>query len=149
MWYNINCKDKINAWRNWRQALDNMTLNEALADVACEWAKVPTIDHYLVPEELEKWPSPWELINDNCYCDLAIALGMCYSLSLSKHANSDIVLNIYRDYEASSWIHLCLVDNGKYVLNWNHGQVVNTPALQKSSKLIYQYKEIDLAVKLG
>lgn len=149
MWYDINCKDRILAWREWRQALDGMPFEDALATVARDWARVPLVNHYLAPDEMDKWPNPWELINEDYYCDLAVCLGMFYSLELSIHKPSNMALNIYRDADASTWIHLCQIDNGKYVLNWKVGGIVNNSTLKNSARLVFQYKEIDLADKLG
>lgn len=149
MWYDMGCRDRILAWREWRKGLEDLTLEEALAETARAWANVPLVNHYLVPEEVDKWPTPWELISDNHYCDLAICLGMFYSLELSKHRTHDIVMNLYRADSESTWYHLCQIGQGKYVLNWNRGGIVNNSTLQKSALLVYQYKEIDLASKLG
>lgn len=150
MWYDNNCRDRILRWRDWRLTMDSLPFDEALLEVARTWAMIPIVNHYLAPDQVLEWPDPWMLIDDNHYCDLARCLGMYYSLMLSKHKDEhEFSIAIYKDADAQSWYHLCLVDNGKYVLNWDLGQVLNISPLPESAKLIHHYKEIALADKLG
>lgn len=149
MWYDLNCRDRILAWREWRLTLDDMSFENALTETATAWSRVPLVNHYLSVDEPDEWPNPWELINENHYCDLAVCLGMFYTIALSKHKTPTLTMNLYRDIEASTWMHLCQMEEGKYVLNWKHGGIVNNSTLQNTARLVYQYKEIDLADKLG
>ena len=148
MWYSISCPDRILQWRSWRQELDNLEIGPALDLVAKTWMMVPRVNHYLAPDLFDSWPNPWELINDNIYCDLAVALGMFYSLQLSKHsAHHEFDLMTLRD--SSGWIHLCRIDHGLSVLNWWEGKIVNTPTLPPGTEIIHHYNKVDLASKLG
>lgn len=113
--------------------------------VAKAWQLVPRVNHYLVPDLEDDWPNPWELINENHYCDLAIALGIFYTLALTKHQYI-LKLEIYKSHEGFD--NLCIVDEGKYYLNWSLGQVVNTPTFE-NKKLVYSYTVEDLKSKLG
>ena len=149
MWYSLSCPDRLLRWREWRKSLDSMDLEPALAEIARTWMLVPRIDHYLSPDEIMRWPTPWELVNDNHYCDLAVCLGMFYSISLSKHSKHGPEMVIYKDVEEHSWYHLCQIDDFKYVLNWDQGRIVNTPTLPSSARLVHRYKEVDLAAQLG
>lgn len=147
MWYDINCRDRILEWRRWRQHLDGMDWHLCLEEVARAWHLVPRINHYLSPDLLDDWPNPWELINDNHYCDLAIALGIFYTLSLTSHKEAEnIKLEIYRSHEGFD--NLCIVDERKYCLNWSSGKVVNIPTFENKN-LAYSYSKEDLKSKLG
>lgn len=149
MWYEISCRDRILSWRNWRKTLDTVSLEEAVNETALKWVLVPRINHYLVPEEVDLWPTPWELITDNYYCDIAIALGMFYSLALSSHrTDHTFSIDLYRDDDASTWYNLCQVDQGKYILNWELGAVVNNSTLPQTARLVYRYTSSDLAGKM-
>jgi hypothetical protein len=107
------------------------------------------VDHYLSPDEIDRWPTPWELVNDNHYCDLAVCLGMFYTISLSKHSRHHPEIAIFKDSQDHAWYHLCQIGSFKYVLNWDQGRVVNTPTLPSSAILVHSYKEVDLAAQLG
>jgi len=103
--------------------------------------------HYLAPDQISNWPNPWQLITDNLYCDLSIALGMYYSLALLDHPKiTDLRLQVYKVPEG--WLNLSSINQGKYVLNYNHGKVVNNSQLSISQKnLRFEYLNIDLCSK--
>ena len=149
MWYSLSCPDRLLRWREWRRELDNMTADAALAEIAKVWMLVPRVGHYLSPDEIHRWPTPWELVNDNHYCDLAVCLGMFYTICLTKHRKIGPEITIYKDTSAHSWYHLCQIPQLKYVLNWDQGRIVNTPTLPNGACQVHRYKEVDLAAQLG
>ena len=80
-------------------------------------------NHYLHPADIEDWPNPWNLLNDNNYCEYARALGMLYTLMLLGVKDIDFVDGI--DDNANEVV-LVLVDNAKYIMNWCPESVLNT-----------------------
>lgn len=149
MWFEKPIDDRIIAWRSWRNDLENLSTEDALKNVAESWSRVPTVLHYLSPDQPSHWPNPWELVTDNIYCDLSICLGMFYSLALiESHEIQDLTLQIYRTPEG--WVNLSSVNLGKYVLNYNHGAVVNMSCVQTDQfDLIFEYSKIDLCSKIN
>jgi len=149
MWFNQSPDNRIPSWRDWRNELEKLSLSEAVNKVAQDWAKVPTVTHYLAPDRIADWPNPWQLITDNLYCDLSVALGMHYSLALlEKTEITDLRLQVYRIPEG--WLNLSSINQGKYVLNYNHGNVVNSSQLNISQKeLVFEYLNIDLFGKFN
>ena len=87
IWHDINCRDRILKWREWRNSLTTLTLEDCLKEIAITWAKAPLVNHYLISDDINDWPDPWNLINDNIYCDLAVTLGMFYTLTLCDNPN--------------------------------------------------------------
>jgi hypothetical protein len=68
------------------------------------------------------WPDPWQLLNDNVYCDLARGLGILYTISLLDRADlTDAALILSQDGH-----NLVTVVKSKYILNWNPDTIVNT-----------------------
>lgn len=149
MWFEKPQDDRIIAWREWRNSLENLSKQDAIETVAQTWAHVPTVLHYLAPDQVEEWPNPWQLITDNIYCDLGICLGMYYSLALIETPKiDDLSIQIYKG--PSGWINLSSIDQGKYVLNYNHGRVVNMSCVEKDRlDLIFDYSKIDLCNKFN
>jgi len=147
MWFNESPDNRILSWRAWRDELEEKSLDEVAEIVAADWAKVPTVMHYLAPDQISDWPNPWQLITDSLYCNLSIALGMYYSLALLDHPRiTDLRLQVYKIPEG--WLNLSLINQGKYVLNYNHGNVVNTSQLSISQEnLRFEYLNIDLCSK--
>ena len=149
MWFEQPQDDRILSWREWRNSLENLNKQDAIETVAQTWARVPTVLHYLSPDQLKEWPNPWQLITDNIYCDLGICLGMYYSLALIESPKiDDLSIQIYKG--PSGWINLSSIDQGKYVLNYSHGTVVNMSCVEKDNvELIFSYSEIDLCNKFN
>jgi hypothetical protein len=149
IWNDINCRDRILKWRKWRKTLAPLSLEDCLKEVAVTWAKAPLVNHYLIPDDIVEWPDPWNLINDNIYCDLSIALGMFYTLSLCDNPNisDNIRIEIYKS--SNDWINLCSVDSGLYMLNYSSGAVVNKSTIPNLGNPIFSYSKIDLTNKLN
>lgn len=146
-WHDINCHDRILNWRQWRHSIQDLSTADCLNQIAVTWARAPRINHYLTPDILQDWPNPWQLINDNIYCDLGIALGMFYTIALLDKAELDNVrLEIYKT--KNDWINLCSIDQGLYLLNWHPQKIVNTSIVPDLEKPAFIYTKIDLANKL-
>jgi len=82
------------------------------------WFGVPWCAYRLHWDDWQTWPDPWQLLEENHFCDLARALGMLYTVHFCGIA-SHLALAQTSDQ------HLVLVDDGKYVLNWAPGEIVN------------------------
>lgn len=149
IWHDINCRDRILKWREWRNSLTKLDLEDCLTEVATAWAKAPLVNHYLTPDDIKEWPDPWTLINDNIYCDLSVVIGMFYSLSLcdNPHISDSISIEIYNSSEG--WVNLCSVDKGLYMLNWAQRSVVNKSTIPSLGNPTYSYSKIDLINKLN
>ena len=149
IWHDINCRDRILKWREWRNSLTLLSLEDCLKEVAVAWAKAPIVNHYLIPDEISEWPDPWNLINDNIYCDLSITLGMFYTLTLcdNPNINDNVRIEIYKSNDG--WINLCSVEGGLYMLNYNLGSVVNNSTIPNLGNPTFIYSKIDLTSKLN
>lgn len=152
MWFDSPKEFRILTWREWRDTLNNKSKEEVLQEIATAWAQVPRGSQMIAQDTLEEWPNPWQLISDNYYCDLSIALGMCYTILLLDNYHDlyeDVSLNIYK--ENNNWINLSSIDGGKYVLNWNVGEIVNIEHIAKNHKLqlTFSYSNIDLLNKIS
>lgn len=147
IWHDINCRDRIVKWREWRNTLTSLDINECLTEVAVAWAKAPIINHYLTPDNIDEWPNPWQLINDNIYCDLSITLGMFYSLSLcdNPNINDDLHIEIYKTNDG--WVNLCSINGGLYMLNWEPHTVVNNSTIPNLGNPTFVYSKVDLLTK--
>lgn len=69
----------------WRKIRDNLTdSNSPYHYVLDVWKRAPLVNPYLDPTDFGSWPDPWHLILDNRYDELALALGIVYTLGLSE-----------------------------------------------------------------
>jgi hypothetical protein len=113
---------RLRAWHELKENLIGKDINHICVEVDKFWQHCPMRNHYLHPDDIESWPNPWELLNDNEFCYYARALGMVYTLFLLGIKDVDIVEAV--DYNNNEVV-LVLVDNAKYVLNYWPNTVVN------------------------
>ena len=114
---------RLREWFKLKENLNGKDLSTICIEVDRFWQRVPISTYYLHPDDIEQWPNPWELINDNNYCYYGRALGMVYTLLLLGVKDIDFVEAIDDNREN---VVLVLVDNAKYVLNYWPDSVVNT-----------------------
>lgn len=72
----------LTAWYNLRQHLETAT--DPLIDVADFFLRLPRVKIYTDPYDSTTWPTPWELISENEFCNFNLILGICYTLQLTE-----------------------------------------------------------------
>ena len=137
--------DRLDHWKQFRHRLASLPLEEALAECSAFWQKAPFTPYYLDYLTVDQWPTPWELVYENYYCDLAIALGIVYTLHLSGHLSvEDIGLRVYQDSETKHQYNLAWINQGKYILNMIDGEVLNIKQFDNALQLKQQFTAVDL-----
>jgi hypothetical protein len=120
--------DRLVAWKEFRNSLESSS--HPLEDVAELWSHAPFVSPYLNPQNPADWPDPWHLILDLHLDDLAIALGMLYTIKLTDRfidTYCEIHKSTIPDRKESSYV---LVVNKKYVLNLEYKNVVGITKLK-------------------
>ena len=113
-------EQRLHAWGALRESLQHASVEQALADINAWWFRAPWRVYHLHWDERANWPDPWELLSDNIYCDLARGLGILYTITLLDRQDlQDSVL------AESDQGNLVLVQDKKYILNWDSQQVLN------------------------
>ncbi len=120
--FQIDFYTRLRAWYDLRTKLESCTLYDQCVGTDKFWQQSPISNHYLHPADIKSWPDPWQLLDDNIYCNYSRALGMIYTLSLLGIKDIDLV--DATDYNSVDVV-LVLVDNAKYILNYWPGTVVN------------------------
>jgi len=127
---------RLTAWKEFRDSLE--TSNTPLEDVAILWSQAPFVSPYLNPETPLEWPDPWHLVLDLRLDDLAIALGMLYTIKLTqrfKDAACEIHTSMSQNDKHPRY---CLVVDNKSVLNLDYRCVVDINSLQEAkTRLIW------------
>lgn len=126
--------ERLRSWHDFRKTISKKTFEQALQDTQHLWSFAPYQAHYLTTDQIANWPGPWELIYENYYCDLAKALGIVYTLYLSEH-KPELEIRVYNDPSTKEQYNLVFVEQGKYVLNYIHDEVVNKTQIDKTLKL--------------
>ena len=115
---------RLQDWFQLRNSVTSLPIEQQCTTIDEWWQRAPLVTHHLHPLDMENWPDPWELLSENTYCEVARALGMCYTLYLI--GVNDIELVLARNDTAEDVV-LVLVDNAKYILNyWPNTVISNT-----------------------
>jgi hypothetical protein len=145
--FQLKAEDRLRSWREFRTFIESLPLEQALAQVAEFWLKAPFVPFNLDITDLEQWPDPWTLIEENVYCDIAKCLGIVYTITLSNHRKDlDIEFRVYVDPNTSYEYNLAWFNRGKYILNMVDGEVLNNKQFDKTLKLKTQYTATDLKI---
>ena len=145
MWNQLP-SERLRFWHDFRKTISKKTLDDAAKDAQHLWSYAPYVAHYLTTDHIEEWPGPWELVYENYYCDLAKALGVVYTLYLSEHRPA-LEIKVYRDPASKEEHNLVFVDEGKYVLNYVHDEVVNKTQIDPTLKLIRTISAAELGLE--
>ena len=80
--FNLYGNERLTEWKKFRDSLESS--DDPLTRVAELWATAPFVNSYLDPNNPIKWPDPWHLVLDSKLDELAICLGMLYTIKLTQ-----------------------------------------------------------------
>ena len=113
-------EQRLEAWTALRDRVRDLDKPMALKEINCWWQRTPWRAYHLHWDDRTDWPDPWQLLSDNIYCDLARGLGILYTITvLDRDDLQDAVL------VDSDQGNLVLVEDGKYILNWDQSLGLN------------------------
>ena len=113
-------EQRLAAWNALRDRVCMLPKPNALGEINVWWQKTPWCAYHLHWDDRQDWPDPWQLLSDNIYCDIARGLGILYTITvLDRDDLQDAVL------VDSDQGNLVLVENGKYILNWDQSIRLN------------------------
>jgi hypothetical protein len=127
--FNLHNNDRLTAWKHFRETLE--TSNTPFEDVADLWGHAPFVSHYLDHQNPEEWPDPWTLIANGNFDELAIVIGMLYTIKLTQRfMNSQIEIHTSTSPEEKDPIYMLIIDN-TYVINYEYRTVSSIDVLEK------------------
>ena len=60
-------------WRQLRDRVKDLDLESYLLTINDWWFQTPWQPYYLHWDDRRDWPDPWQLLDDNVFCDLVIS----------------------------------------------------------------------------
>lgn len=121
--------DKLTKWKEFRNSLE--TSATPLEDVAELWSHAPFVSPYLDPQNPIEWPDPWHLVLDSDLDELAIVLGMLYTIKLtSRFIDTPCEIHMSMLLNKKEPTYLLIVDN-KHVLNLEYNTVADVEELKR------------------
>jgi hypothetical protein len=113
--------ERLTAWADLRARAASLPLETALNTINTWWFKTPWRPYHLHWDDQESWPDPWQLLDDNIYCGLARGLGIMYTIVMIDREDIQHVELVEADSD-----NLVLINQSKYILNWDASSIVNT-----------------------
>ena len=126
--FDLYGNDRLTEWKKFRDSLE--TVPNPLEEVSKLWSRAPFVNHYLDPQCPSEWPDPWHLILDGKLDDLAICLGMLYTIKLTQRFMATVCeIHMSMLPKDSSPRFYLVVDNA-YVLNYEPRKIHDLTVLQ-------------------
>ena len=101
---------RLAAWHQFRTLVERD--ESPFTKVINYWNAVPLSSRNVDPYDQSTWPDPWEMIEENSFCEFTKLLAVAYTLQLTKRfANSDLVFKIGVDNRLSRLYYMLLVDD--------------------------------------
>lgn len=120
--FDKNNDQRLQAWSEFRKSLE--TSNTPIQDVIDFYSQSPIVSIHTDPWDETVWPTPWELVQENQYCEFCIVLGMCYSLQLTdRFSREKFEIHIGINNKKSEHYYLLVV--GDRVLGFDNSTHVH------------------------
>ena len=120
-------EDRLVQWNQLRADNQSNDLEIALLAINDWWQMLPLDSHYLHWDDIDNWPDPWDLLADGIFSSTSKSLGIVYTLHLINRPE----INDLQFAQTKEGDNLVLVNQGKYILNWAPGEMLNTSTAQK------------------
>lgn len=137
-----NFRDRFGSWVKLRSTAKQEPLHQALVSINTFWFAAPWQPYFLHWDDQQTWPNPWQLLDDNIFCDVARGLGMCYTLAMLEHLELENL-----EFVGTKNSNLVLVNNKKYILNYSQHSIVNTNL--ENEKILNRLTLDDIKQKLN
>ena len=132
---------RLAVWREFRESLE--VSSTPLEDVARLWKHAPFVSPYLDPQIPSAWPDPWHLMLDLRLDDLALVLGMLYTIKLTQRfIDTKCEIHMSMCPQNKERQYMLLVGDAQ-VLNLEYGAVVGADDLKHlDTKTIYSVSRL-------
>lgn len=122
-------EDRLNIWRSLRDSLS--TSNQPVQDVIDYWSNIPQGARNVDPYDQTTWPDPWEMIEENSYCEFTKILAIAYTLKLSNlYDNWQPIIKIGLDRTQSRLYYMLYLDD--QVIGFDEEKSVHINELPKN-----------------
>ena len=134
--FNLYGNERLIEWKKFRDSLE--LCSDPLTRVAELWATAPFVNPYLDSKNPNEWPDPWHLVLDGTLDELAISLGMLYTIKLTQRfmaSECEIHTSMYTEEKHPNYF---LLLDKKHALNLEYKRVVEVNNLQElKSRVIW------------
>lgn len=136
----VTFESRLDSWTQLRTRANSLPVDQALDAINAWWFSSPWTGYHLHWDDREDWPDPWQLLDDNMFCEVARGLGILYTITLLDRADihsAELVLT-------KNGHNLVLVDKSKYILNWDKSSIVN---INPEAKIVKKLTQLQVSEK--
>jgi hypothetical protein len=116
--------------------------HDALVLINQWWCQTPWQQYYLHWDDQADWPDPWQLLEENIFCEVARALGIMYTMCMISNDDFDGAQMQETPQGTVVW-----VPQGKYILNWDPDRIVNITPIPTPVRRTLDMHHINQKVK--
>jgi hypothetical protein len=128
--------ERLAIWRTFRDSLEKS--EDPIQDTIDFFNKAPLSSMAADPYTPSTWPDPWELIQENNYCEFVKILAICYTLQLTDIlSHASYVIHITQDNKRSTTYYLLYVNDR--VIGFTGDTHVHESTLPKSMFSQFEY----------
>ena len=103
-------EDRLYAWIDFRKQIE--TTDNPIQETIDLYNRAPLVSIAVDPYDDSNWPNPWELLNENQYCDFAIILGIGYTLGLTdRFMDIKKEIHIFTNKKVAQTKYLLYINN--------------------------------------
>ena len=113
--------ERLAEWAELRVSLQSASIDEQMQSINDWWFQAPISNHYLHLDDISCWPSPWDLLSDNIYCEVARAAGIVYTILMMENEN----INTCEIVNTTQGVFVS-INAGQYILNYAPRTLLNT-----------------------
>lgn len=127
---------RMSLWRDFRISLESSA--DPIQDTIDYWNNAPIVTIAADPWDQNTWPDPWEMIQENIYCEFVKILAICYTLQLTtRFSQTRFEINITQDRNNSETKYLLIVD--RKCIGYDRSKPISIEKLPKSLEIENSY----------
>lgn len=135
-------EERLRSWSDLRESAAKLDTTAALTEIIRWWANAPIANHVVHWNDFSNWPDPWDLLVENHYCDIALALGIAYTVIMVEHLPRDIIIAQATDEYGSDCV-LVMINQGEIIMNYDPQNLLNNQLDKFTIKNSYNFDQLN------
>ena len=134
-------EDRLKAWHDFRETL--LTDPDPIQSTIDFWSSAPITSRNIDPYDQSTWPDPWQMIEENSFCEYTKTLAIAYTLKLTDmYQDWQPIFYVGLDKSQSRLYYMCVLNDN--VLGFDLEKSVHITQLPKSIHIQKTIQLLDL-----
>lgn len=130
--FNKPFEERLVIWKKFREQLEDS--DTPIQDCIDFFKDAPLVNIQADAYDRSTWPDPWQMIEENFYCDFVKILAICYTLQLTdRFSYSNFEIHITQDQKRSEINYLIILD--EWIIDCAMNTVIDKSKLSKDIKI--------------